>query len=233
MHFLTNILSTQGLLYLCAGSALAWLLWRSYRRLQLSRAKHPSLAGHARMSRRLAALVPFYEYDEARYFSVDDAPEHVATQRRAGFMRLSGVYAQRFVNTARLTSEVEATLCDLLLTANYRVPFQFNRLVRSHLKACVFVKSSSGVTVTDLDDNVQHDLSGSYGVNVLGYDFYKECMDRGADRVRALGPVLGTYHPLIAYNAQRLKEISGLDEVSFHMSGTEAVKLAALKRCSD
>ena len=226
IHSFADLVSADGLLYLGSGIAFAWLAWRSYRRLQLSRAKHPSLAGHARMSRRLAAWVPFYEYDEARFFNVDGAPEHVAAQRRAGFMRLSNVYAQRFAKTARLTSEVEATLSDLQLTANYRVPFQFNRRVRSQLKAGVFVQSSSGVTVTDLDDNVLHDLSGSYGVNVFGYDFYKECMDRGADRVRALGPVLGTYHPLIAHNAQRLKEISGLDEVSFHMSGTEAVMQA-------
>src|SRR6202021_3230508 len=45
-------------------------------------------------------------------------------------------------------------------------------------------------------------------------------------RVHALGPVLGAYHPLIIENAKRIKEISGLDEVSFHMSGTEAVMQA-------
>jgi glutamate-1-semialdehyde 2,1-aminomutase len=44
--------------------------------------------------------------------------------------------------------------------------------------------------------------------------------------VRELGPVLGPYHPVIADNVRRLKEISGLDEVSFHMSGTEAVMQA-------
>jgi glutamate-1-semialdehyde 2,1-aminomutase len=44
--------------------------------------------------------------------------------------------------------------------------------------------------------------------------------------VRALGPVLGPYHPLIAENVAMLKEVSGLDEVSFHMSGTEAVMQA-------
>ncbi len=49
---------------------------------------------------------------------------------------------------------------------------------------------------------------------------------RGATRVRELGPVLGAYHPLTAYNVRRLLEISGLDEVSFHMSGTEAVMQA-------
>jgi glutamate-1-semialdehyde 2,1-aminomutase len=41
-----------------------------------------------------------------------------------------------------------------------------------------------------------------------------------------LGPVLGAYHPVTASNVRRLLEISGLDEVSFHMSGTEAVMQA-------
>jgi glutamate-1-semialdehyde 2,1-aminomutase len=44
--------------------------------------------------------------------------------------------------------------------------------------------------------------------------------------VRDLGPVLGSYHPAVAYNVARLRDISGLDEVSFHMSGTEAVMQA-------
>ena len=44
--------------------------------------------------------------------------------------------------------------------------------------------------------------------------------------MRALGPVLGAYHPVVADNVRRLKAISGLDEVSFHMSGTEAVMQA-------
>ena len=45
-------------------------------------------------------------------------------------------------------------------------------------------------------------------------------------RVRHLGPVLGSYHPIIAHNIERIRQISGMDEVSFHMSGTEAVMQA-------
>jgi glutamate-1-semialdehyde 2,1-aminomutase len=82
------------------------------------------------------------------------------------------------------------------------------------------------VTVTDMDGNRLYDLTGSYGVNLFGYDFYKECIARGSERVRDLGPVLGAYHPITAYNIRRLLEISGLDEISFHMSGTEAVMQA-------
>jgi glutamate-1-semialdehyde 2,1-aminomutase len=195
-------------------------------RLQLSRAKHRSLTGHARMSRRFAALVPFYEYAEDRYFCADDAPANVAAQRRAGFMRLADIYAQRFTKTATLSREVATKISDMQFIARYRVPYQFSRLVRRHLRGGSFLQASSGVTVTDVDGNQFYDLTGSYGVNVFGYDFYKHCIERGVEHVRELGPVLGAYHPLIAYNVQRLCELSGLDEVSFHMSGTEAVMQA-------
>jgi glutamate-1-semialdehyde 2,1-aminomutase len=195
-------------------------------RMQLSRAKHPSLAGHSRMARRFAALVPFYEYDESYFFSADSAPDDVAAARRAGFTRLAGVFADRFRKTADLTRDLADGVSDLQFTSRYRVPFQFSRHVRQHLDAGAFVESSSGVTVTDLDGNRLYDLAGSYGVNVFGCDFYKECIERGSERVRGLGPVLGAYHPVISYNVRRLQQISGKDQISFHMSGTEAVMQA-------
>ena len=58
--------------YGLGAAALATSLASLQRRLQLSKAKHSSLAGHARLARGLAALVPFYEYDEARFFCSDD-----------------------------------------------------------------------------------------------------------------------------------------------------------------
>jgi glutamate-1-semialdehyde 2,1-aminomutase len=199
---------------------------RFMQRLQLSRAKHPSLTGHARIGRMLASWVPYYEYDEERFFRADGAPEPVAAQRRGAFQRLAALYSQRFALTVQKTSEIQGEISDLQFTSRYRVPFQFSRLVRQHLNAGAFVSSSSGPTTTDLDGNRRYDLTGSYGVNVFGYDFYKECIERGSARVRDLGPVLGALHPLTADNAHRLRQISGLDEVSFHMSGTEAVMQA-------
>jgi glutamate-1-semialdehyde 2,1-aminomutase len=209
-----------------AGLALALLLRKVYVRLQLSAAKHRSLAGHSRMARRFASWVPFYEYGESRFFAVDGAPPDVAAARRAGFARLSALFAARFKRSAEQTAALSGSVSDLEFTARYRVPFQFSRHVRQHLQSGSFVQSSSGVTVTDLDGNRFYDLTGSYGVNVFGYDFYKECIERGSERVRDLGPVLGAYHPVTAHNVKRLLEISGLDEVSFHMSGTEAVMQA-------
>ena len=206
--------------------ALAVLLRKLQIRLQLSLAKHRSLTGHSRMARRFASLVPFYEYDESHFFRADAAPEEVAAARHAGFLRLAAVFTERFKKSAELTADIAGSVSDLQFTSRYRVPFQFSGFVRRHFKAGSFLESSSGVTVTDLDGNRLYDLTGSYGVNVFGYDFYKECIERGSERVRGLGPVLGAYHPVTAYNVRRLLQISGLDEVSFHMSGTEAVMQA-------
>ncbi len=201
-------------------------LHRVTTRLTLSKAKHPSLRGHAKISRFVAKLVPFYEYDEKHFFRSDEAPEEIAERRRIGFQRLAEIYKTRYAETVKLTREVEAGVSDLQFTASYRVPFQYSRFVRKNLAAGAFVASTAGVQVTDLDGNEAYDLTGAYGVNVFGYDFYKQCLDRGFERARALGPVLGPYHPVVADNVKRLREISGLDEVSFHMSGTEAVMQA-------
>src|SRR5271166_2973203 len=114
-------------LYGVGGAALATTLVKLRQRFELSRAKHRSLAGHSRMARRLAALVPFYEYDEARFFCVDGAPADVAQCRRQGFERLSALYKTRFAETVRRTAEAAETISDLQFTGAYRVPFQFSR----------------------------------------------------------------------------------------------------------
>ena len=218
--------ATTFALYGAGAAALATSMVTLGRRLELSQAKHRSLAGHARMARRLAAALPHYEYDEVRFFSADGAPAEIVELRRAGFARLSHLYKTRFAETIRRSAEAAAAISDLQFTAAYRVPFQFSRLVRANLPTGALLQASDGVTVTDLDGNRFYDLAGSYGVNVFGYDFYKGAIERGAAQVHALGPVLGAYHPLIIENTELLKEISGQDEVSFHMSGTEAVMQA-------
>jgi len=210
-----------------AGAASAAFTLPALRaRLELSRAKHPSLAGHARIARRIAALVPGYAYGEERFFRSDGAPDDVEARRRAGFARLAELYRRRFGRSAELTAEAREGLSDLQFTSAYRVPFQYSAFVRRHLPVGAFLQSSAGVSVFDLDGNRFYDVSGSYGVNLFGYEFYKSCIAEAGARAAALGPVLGAYHPSVASNVRRLREISGLDEVSFHMSGTEAVMQA-------
>ncbi len=206
-----------------AGAAL---LPRLYRRLQLSRAKHGSLAGHSKWSKRFARQVPYYEYADDMFLSCDGAPAEVVAQRRRAYGELVALYAQRYARTVAAAAPLEEGVPDVRFTARYRVPFQFRERVRRELKGGNLLQSASGVTVTDLDGNVFHDLAGSYGVNLLGVDFYKACIERGSRAVQDLGPVLGSFHPLVVDNVQRLKALTGFDDVSFHMSGTEAVMQA-------
>jgi glutamate-1-semialdehyde 2,1-aminomutase len=218
--------STRLLAALLASTALVALLPRLSRRIVLSRAKHRSLTGHVRMAKRLAGLLPAYSFDERRFFASDDADEPVLARRRDGFRRLSQHLRSSAPETRRLTESARGGLSDLQFISRYRVPFPYARLVGAKLGTGTFLRESDGPMVVDLDGNRSYDLAGSYGVNLLGFDFYKTCLREAEAEARRLGPVLGGYHPVVADNVERLRDISGQDEVSFHMSGTEAVMQA-------
>ena len=81
----------------------AWLGSKARARLLLSRAKHPSLHGHARWAARLARQMPFYEFDEARFFTCDDPPDDVAAARRAAFASLGQRLRARAPRTTAAT----------------------------------------------------------------------------------------------------------------------------------
>ena len=155
-------------------------------------------AGHARMARRIAALVPLYEYDERALLPLRRCARR---GRRAAPRRLraAGRAATRERYRARraqltdgdasghLRPAVHRRLPRAVPVQPLRAPAPARRRVRaSRRRAC---------TVTDLDGNAFYDLTGSYGVNLFGNDFYKECMRaRRASASRELGPVLGAYH---------------------------------------
>jgi glutamate-1-semialdehyde 2,1-aminomutase len=178
------------------------------------------------MALRFSRWMPMYQYSDAVFFTSDSAPSEIGKKRREGFHRLAAHIQQRYPKTLALGEELEAGVSDLAFVNSHRVPFQYQRQVREHLRVGSVVEETDGTRLRDIDGNWFYDLGGAYGVNLFGNEFYKKCIDRGVERARALGLVLGPYHPIIADNVARLKEISGLDEVSFHMSGTEAVMQA-------
>ena len=211
---------------LLALAALFLLLQRLITRLQLSLAKHRSLGGHSRMSRRLARLLPFFAYDRDQFLASDGAPDDVRQRRASGLEQLAHRLQSTSPQTLAKYEGLDGSLADVGFTTANRVPFPYREALPAVFKAGTVVQSTGNVTVTDSDGIERFDLGGSYGLNVFGYDFYKSCMDEGLKKTRAMGPVLGPYHPLVTDNVQRLQAISGLDEVSFHMSGTEAVMQA-------
>jgi glutamate-1-semialdehyde 2,1-aminomutase len=209
------------------GSVAAVVTLRGARdRVRLSRAKHRSLTGHARMARRVAGLVPDYAFGADTVFRADGADDALAARRAAGFDRLAQLYRTRFAKSAAFSAQIKDSLPDIAFTSAYRVPFQFSPYVRERLAAGNFYEAADGVMLTDLDGNRLYDLTGSYGVNLLGVDAYRRMIAEGAQTAERLGPTLAGLHPVVADNVRRLQTISGLDAVSFHMSGTEAVMQA-------
>src|SRR5260370_23928983 len=85
-------------------------------RLALSRAKHRSLGGHAKMSRLVARPIPFYEFDINEFFRSDGAPAAEGTQRHDGFFPLAHLYQEQVARTPQLTMQASTRISDLQFT---------------------------------------------------------------------------------------------------------------------
>lgn len=156
----------------------------------------------------------------------DGAEDRWVKIRRQAIERLAEFLQTRYAKSVAWGDEIREAFSDLRFTDANRVPFPFARQMRQKFNLCSVVTASAGPKLRDLDGHWTLDVSGSYGLNVAGFDRYKEWIENGWRRVRELGPVLGPLHPVVAENIALLKSVSSMDEVSFHMSGTEAVMAA-------
>jgi glutamate-1-semialdehyde 2,1-aminomutase len=178
------------------------------------------------LARRLSGWVKTLDYSDEAFFQADGAGEPLVARRRAAIGRLAAAFRAQYPQSIAWERAVRDSFSDLRFTDASRVPFPFARFMREHFNLCAVVTASEGPHLRHLDGHSTLDVSGSYGVNVAGFTRYKEWMRRGLERVQDLGPVLGPLHPLVADNIVRLRAVSKQDEVSFHMSGTEAVMAA-------
>ncbi len=178
------------------------------------------------VSRMLATWVKRNDYTGEDFFRADGADQPTVMRRQQALARLAAHFQETYPQSIAWGNAIREGLSDLRFTDAGRVPFPFARVMREQFNLCSVVTASDGPMLRDLDGHWSLDVTGSYGVNVAGYDQYKEWMQRGWERVKDLGPVLGPLHPIVAENIAMLRSISKLDEVSFHMSGTEAVMAA-------
>jgi glutamate-1-semialdehyde 2,1-aminomutase len=176
--------------------------------------------------RGLSRWVRTHHYSDAQFFDADGAGDALVERRRAGIERLAEFFHAQYPESTAWGQRLRESFSDLRFTDANRVPFPFARFMQEHFNLATVVTASDGPRLQHLDGHWTLDVSGSYGVNVAGVARYKEWMARGLERTQDLGLVLGPLHPMVADNIARLRSISGLDEVSFHMSGTEAVMAA-------
>jgi glutamate-1-semialdehyde 2,1-aminomutase len=178
------------------------------------------------LSKRLARWVGSRDYGVGEFFQADGAPEAWAVIRREGLDRLAEGLRTEGPQSLAWGNAIRESFSDLRFTDANRVPFPFVKVMRERFNLATVVTASDGPRLQDLDGRWTLDVSGSYGLNVAGFDRYKDWIRDGWERVKDLGPVLGPLHPVVAENITMLKQVSGLDDVSFHMSGTEAVMAA-------
>ena len=89
-----------------AATAAAAAFPKMHARLALSRAKHRSLTGHSKVSRAVARLIPFYEFDIDDFFRSDGAPAAIASQRQDGFFRLARLYQERYAKGRAMARDI-------------------------------------------------------------------------------------------------------------------------------
>jgi glutamate-1-semialdehyde 2,1-aminomutase len=213
---------TSTILWIAAGvAAVALVRWTVPAVRSL-----PALALVPVISRRLAGWLNATRLTEAEMFVADGAGPSIAGRRRSGFSRLMERLSTDGSAAADVTRTLRHGFSDLRFTDASRVPFPFADVMRARFDLATVVTASRGPYLQGLDGRWSLDVSGSYGLNVAGWERYKDWISQGWEDVKALGPVLGAVHPAVANNVTRLKAISGQDEVSFHMSGTEAVMAA-------
>lgn len=170
-------------------------------------------------------ILPKYTIDEDGFFDCDGASAEVAERRKAALLALSEKWKKKYPKCQEFSTELKKMISDLRFTSSRCFP-AFNSVVQKHLDPSMALERTEGVDVVDLDGNSSMDISGSYGVNVCGYEKYKEFIEEGWSHAKKQGLFLGSLDKTVLDNISMLREISGHPEVSFHMSGTEAVMCA-------
>lgn len=174
----------------------------------------------------ISHLAPMYSFSKYDFFRADDPPEEVAICRESAFDRMQKHWDTKWPKSLAMSAELRKSFSDLRFAAGNRVFLPFKKILDDWCDPFTVSTHTERMNLVDLDGHSQLDIAGSYGVNVAGYDRYKQWITEGWDMVKGLGCVLGPVHPVLLENIEMLKKVSGHEEVSFHMSGTEAVMAA-------
>jgi len=170
-------------------------------------------------------VIPKYTIDEEEFFKADGCSHEVAQRRKKAIEELGKKWNTKYTKCLQFSEELKMMISDLRFTSGRCFP-AFNGVVQKYLDPSMALDRTEGVDVVDYDGNKAMDISGSYGVNVCGYEKYKDFIDEGWSKAKKQGLFLGSLDNTVLDNIARLRKISGHDEVSFHMSGTEAVMCA-------
>jgi glutamate-1-semialdehyde 2,1-aminomutase len=214
-------LANDDVMVVVAIPLLVWSLPMLYKKVLTLAATYPL----AIVFRFVSKIMPKYVIGEDRFFDCDGCSKEVAERRREKLRELSEKWKTKYPKCQEFSNELKNMISDVRFTSGRCFP-AFNEVVNSYLDPSMALDRTEGVDVVDIDGNKSMDISGSYGVNVCGYEKYKDFIDEGWGKAKKAGLFLGSLDKTVLDNISMLREISGHPEVSFHMSGTEAVMAA-------
>ena len=174
-------------------------------------------------------LLPRFAIRKEDFFASDGASPEVAATRKAALEALQKRWSSKYQQCLKFGSSLKTLISDVRFTSGRCFP-PFNQVTNEYLDPSMALARTDGPNVIDIDDNSALDISGSYGVNVCGYEAYKKFITAGWATAKDKGLYLGSLDETTLENIKMIQQISGLGEVSFHMSGTEAVMAAV--RCA-
>lgn len=195
-----------------------FLLWRTLSAANLK----PVVWGY------VAQLVVLKDLSHEEYFSIDGAPAQIVERRQAAFNSMANAWKKRWPTALQKSAEMKKIFPDLRFKASgFESMFPiYQKVTNEAFDMCSIVDRCDGTEMTDIDGQKFLDSSGSYGVNCFGHTHFKRFMDKGNELAQKVGPLLGPMHPIVTENIEMLLKIYDKEEVSFHMSGTEAVMCA-------
>jgi len=173
----------------------------------------------------VADLVVLKDLSGEEFFSIDGAAKEVVARRKAALESMSASWATRWPKSREVSTQMKKLFSDVRFKASgFESTFPvFQKTVNQMLDMLTIVASTDGTKIVDVDGQELLDSSGSYGVNCFGHTRFKEFMNAGNELAQKVGPLLGPMHPVVVENIELLLKIYNKEEVSFHMSGTEAV----------
>ena len=174
-------------------------------------------------------ILPRFSIAKEDFFAADGATPAVAAQRKAALEALRKKWAAKYPQCLKFGSSLKTLISDVRFTSGRCFP-PFNNVTNEYLDPSMALAKTDGASVVDIDGNSSLDISGSYGVNVCGYEAYKKFITAGWEAAKDKGLYLGSLDETTLENIKMIQAVSGLNEVSFHMSGTEAVMAAV--RCA-
>jgi glutamate-1-semialdehyde 2,1-aminomutase len=125
------------------------------------------------VSRILSEWVNATHYSGDAFFSADGADARTVRRRSAALDHLAASFASAHAKSTDWGRSVRDGFSDIRFADANRVPFPFARTMREKFDLTTVVTASDGPRLCDLDGQWSLDVSGSYGVNVGGFERYK------------------------------------------------------------